>query len=298
MAPYISFRTAFSPNALGMNLEPPAFFQEQPLEEIRGPERAPVGDREAQVRDAGLEVVREARHGVWQLALVVGDQAVAQLAGDRPGRRLVAGPHPFLELRPGGLGHLDHEVAHPVYEAALAGRAREALLGGADDPRRAVGHHQKRVAEAPRPHILEEGAHGLDVLARAGHQVQEHLAAVARDAPGGEHRLARLAGPQPLGDAVDEQIDDVVLGQVAAGERLVLGPQPLAQLADRGPAEQRPAVAGGEHGRNVAGAEPAREQLDRQVLERLGPPLQARAQHRAERLGPVGPSAVLRRPMR
>jgi hypothetical protein len=34
--------------------------------------------------DAGLEVVREAGHGVGQLALRVGDHAVAQLAGDRP----------------------------------------------------------------------------------------------------------------------------------------------------------------------------------------------------------------------
>jgi hypothetical protein len=71
--------------------------------------------------------------------------------------------------------------------------------------------------------------------AARGHQVQEHLAAVAGDAPGDEHVLARLAGAEPLGDAIDEQVYDVVLGQVAAGERLVLGPQPFAQLAHCGP---------------------------------------------------------------
>jgi hypothetical protein len=69
---------------VGDDLEPPALLQEQPLEEIRGPERPAVGDREAQVRDAGLEVVRKACHRVRQLALIVGDQAGAQLAGDRP----------------------------------------------------------------------------------------------------------------------------------------------------------------------------------------------------------------------
>ena len=39
--------------------------------------------------------------------------------------------------------------------------------------------------------------------------------------------------PQPLGDAVDEEIDDVVLGQIAAREPLVLRPQPLSDLAHR-----------------------------------------------------------------
>jgi hypothetical protein len=32
---------------------------------------------------------------------------------------------------------------------------------------------------------------------------------------------------QPLGDAVDKQIEDVELRQVATGEPLVFGPQPL-----------------------------------------------------------------------
>jgi hypothetical protein len=33
-----------------------------------------------------------------------------------------------------------------------------------------------------------------------------------------------LTRPQPLGDAVDEQIDDGVLGKIAFAEALVLGP--------------------------------------------------------------------------
>ena len=103
--------------------------------------------------------------------------------------------------------------------------------------------------------------------------MQEHLAAVAGDAPGREHRLAQLARSQALGDAVDEQVGDVVLGEVPAGKGLVLGPQPLAQLAHCGPAQERPAVAIGKDIGDVAGAEPAGEQLHRQVFERLGPPL-------------------------
>src|SRR5687768_10817606 len=54
---------------------------------------------------------------------------------------------------------------------------------------------------------------------------------------------ARTAGPAATArNTVDEQIDEVVLGQVAAGEGLVLGPQPLAQLTDRGAAEQLPPI--------------------------------------------------------
>jgi hypothetical protein len=45
--------------------------------------------------------------------------------------------------------------------------------------------------------------------------------------PGGEHRLARLPQMQPLGKAVDEQVDHRELGQIAAGKRLVFRPQSL-----------------------------------------------------------------------
>jgi len=57
--------------------------------------------------------------------------------------------------------------------------------------------------------------------------VQQRLLAVRQDAPGCQYRLARLSQMQPLGDAVDKQIEDVELRQVATGEPLVFGPQPL-----------------------------------------------------------------------
>jgi hypothetical protein len=60
--------------------------------------------------------------------------------------------------------------------------------------------------------------------------MQEHPGAGGGVAPGRQHRLAPLAGTDALGDAVDEQIGDVVLAQVAGGELLVVGPEPLAQF--------------------------------------------------------------------
>ena len=126
-------------------------------------------------------------------------------------------------------------------QAALPGGAREAFLDGADDAGCAVGDDQQRVAEPAGAHVLEEGAHRLGVLLGAGHEGKQHLAAVLADAPGGDHRLARLAGAQPLGDAVDIEVDDRVLRQVALRERLVFRPQPLADLAHRR-ARQQPAA--------------------------------------------------------
>jgi hypothetical protein len=38
--------------------------------------------------------------------------------------------------------------------------------------------------------------------------VQEDLADICANAPGGHHGLTRLASPKPLGNAVDEQVDD------------------------------------------------------------------------------------------
>jgi len=55
--------------------------------------------------------------------------------------------------------------------------------------------------------------------------VEKHLAAVEGEAPGCEHRLAFLARTDPLGDAVDEQVRDVILGEIAALEGLVVLPE-------------------------------------------------------------------------
>ena len=91
MAPNISLRHGLLAEGVGDDLQPPALLDEQALEEVRGPDRAAVGDRHPQMRDAGLEVVLEAGDRARQLALVVGDDAGGEVAGDGPARRLVAG---------------------------------------------------------------------------------------------------------------------------------------------------------------------------------------------------------------
>ena len=48
---------------------------------------------------------------------------------------------------------------------------------------------------------------------------------VLADPPSCEDGFPPLARPQLLGDAVDEQIDDGVLGEIALAEVLVLGPK-------------------------------------------------------------------------
>jgi hypothetical protein len=140
----------------------------------------------------------------------------------------------------------------------------------------------------PRAHVLEERRDGLGILLRAGHQVEQHLAAVEGEAPSGQHRLASLARTDPLGDAVDEQIRDVVLGEIAALEGLVVLPELLADLRDGGPREQQPAGLVLEGVLDVADRQPACQHLDRQALERFGVALQVITQRRAERLLETG----------
>ena len=77
-------------------------------------------------------------------------------------------------------------------QAALAGRAWKAALNRLDDPRRAVRDDEQRIAQTPRPHVLEEGRDRLAILLAASHEVQQHLAAVGAVAPGRQHRLAPL----------------------------------------------------------------------------------------------------------
>jgi len=61
-----------------------------------------------------------------------------------------------------------------------------------------------------------------------------------------------LKGTKPLGDAVDEQVDDAVLGEIALAEVLVFGPQPLGDLAHRRPRQKPPACLVGEGVLDVA----------------------------------------------
>ena len=75
--------------------------------------------------------------------------------------------------------------------------------------------------------------HALVLSLSPGSKRQEVLGAAAVDAPGRQHRLARLAQVQPLGHAVQEQVDDVELAEIPLREGLVFVPQPFAHGAGR-----------------------------------------------------------------
>ncbi len=102
-----------------------------------------------------------------------------------------------------------------------------------------------------------------------------------------------MARSDAFGDAVDEQIGDVIFAEVPGRELLIVRPQPLADLRHRRARQQQPAALVLEGVLDVAHAETARQKLDRQVLERLGAPLQMVADLGAERL--VAPRDLRRR---
>ncbi len=93
---------------------------------------------------------------------------------------------------------------------------------------------------------------------------------------------------QPLGNPVDKQVSDREFRQIAAGKRLVLGPQPLGDLADRRAPQEAAAIRTGKHRLDVARRQPARIHLHRQSLQLLGAAPHHFPNARAERLLPIG----------
>src|SRR5829696_463715 len=90
-----------------------------------------------------------------------------------------------------------------------------------------------------------------------------------------------------LGDAVHEEIDDPILAEVTRRERLVLGPQPLGDLAHARPAQQPTSGFVRERVFDVARRQSACVELNRQVLERAGPTRQVLSDPRHERFSRV-----------
>ena len=58
-------------------------------------------------------------------------------------------------------------------------------------------------------HILEKLLAARRVLFGPRRQVQQRLFAVRQNTPGSQDRLARLPQMQPLGNAIDKQVDDL-----------------------------------------------------------------------------------------
>jgi hypothetical protein len=115
---------------------------------------------------------------------------------------------------------------------ALTLRARKAGLDRLDDTGCPVAHDEQRIAEPAAAHVLEEGAHRLGVLLGTRHQMQKHFGARCRKTPGGQHRLALLPGVDAFGDAVDEQIGDLIFPSWSETS-LVAIPEVLATVCFR-----------------------------------------------------------------
>src|SRR5215470_11329096 len=58
------------------DLRAAAFFEEEPLKQIRRPDHLAVAERKAEMRDAGVEVLEETRHERRPLALIRLDKVV------------------------------------------------------------------------------------------------------------------------------------------------------------------------------------------------------------------------------
>jgi hypothetical protein len=76
---------------VGDDLQAPPLLDEQPLEEVGGANRPTMADRQPEMGDAGPEVVAKAGDGTGQFGLVVFDDALGQVACDRPAGGLVGG---------------------------------------------------------------------------------------------------------------------------------------------------------------------------------------------------------------
>ena len=118
--------------------------------------------------------------------------------------------------------------------------------------------------------------------------MQQNASPGRREAPGGHDRLAPLARADTFGDAIDEEIDDLVPAQVSLGEVLVVPPELLAKLGDCGPRQQELTIIGPEGVLDVPHRQAAGQHLDGQLLQRLGPPLGVPADVRPEGIGAPG----------
>ena len=106
--------------------------------------------------------------------------------------------------------------------------------------------------------------------------------------PGRQHRLAPLPRTQPFGDAIDEQVGNVIFGEIPARKFLVVRPQARTDLRHRGARQQQSSALVAERVLDVAHRKAAGEKLDGQVLQGLRLPLQVFADRRTVRLRPAG----------
>src|SRR4051812_46449436 len=110
--------------------------------------------------------------------------------------------------------HLVLLAAQLIVEEALEAEVRDEV--GRERYERAERRGEwlpERVSDGSDEDSGGKGPNRLGILLRSRHQVQQDLAPFLADAPGRENRLACLACPKPLGDAVHVEIDDPILAE-------------------------------------------------------------------------------------
>ena len=154
-----------------------------------------MSEREAQMVNAGVEVVGEALDDRRQLAAVRLHEPVAEPRGQRRRGGLIAGTGPDRDLGPLGVRRLAVEIAQPADQAALAQGPRKAGLNGSDAPRRPVGDGQQGIGQAAPFQIFEERRAAGGVLLRPRRQVEQDLDRQDGGRPYVSHDSGRCSRP-------------------------------------------------------------------------------------------------------
>src|SRR5213593_3211889 len=106
------------------DLRPAALLEKESLQQVRGAHDAAMPKREAQVGDAGVEVVTETLHHRRQFPLVPLDEVVPQHRGEGGRRRLVTAARPQRDLWPPSLRGFAPEIPQPVEQRWRSARGK------------------------------------------------------------------------------------------------------------------------------------------------------------------------------
>ena len=136
-------------------------------------------------------------------------------------------------------------------------------------------------------HVSEEaGPGGLGLLV-AHREVEQVFPALGVDAPGHEEGLFGPLAPQRLEDGVAKEVLDADVGEVSGAEGLVVLPELVGDLGDRGLGDEQLAGRVTEGVLHVARGQPSGVHLGHQAFEDVGVALEERHQ-----VGAVGLAGV------
>ncbi len=166
-----------------------------------------MAEREAEVRDARLEVVLKALDHRGQFAPVGLDEVVTEQGGQRGRGRLVAAASARGDLRPLALRRFAPQITQPVDQAPLPQGPGKARLDGADQPWGTVRDDEERIDQAATLEVFEERGAARGVFLRARREMEQHFRPVLRNAPRTEHRFSRQSGMQASVDGTKGLVD-------------------------------------------------------------------------------------------